>query len=166
MPIYEFYCAGCHRIYNFLSRAVDPGRKPACPRCGRKDLDRRVSLFAISKGRPESEGDEEGPPDFDDARIEHAMEALAGEVDNLDEQDPRQAARVMRKLFGAAGLPVGQGMEEALHRMEAGEDPDKIEEELGDALDDEPLDARSRKGVSGLARRLLPPSVDPKLYEM
>jgi hypothetical protein len=46
-------------------------------------------------------------------------------------------ARMMRKLFDTTGLPLGPNMEEAIRRMEAGEDPDKIEEELGDLLDQE-----------------------------
>lgn len=167
MPIYEFYCPGCHRIYNFLSRVINPAGRPACPRCGRAELERRVSLFAISKGREEAESGEGGLPDFDDARFEKAMEAMAEEVDSLDENDPRSAAQVMRKLFGAAGMPVRGGMEEALRRMEAGEDPDQIEEELGDALGgEERFAGGGKKSVRRLARRLLPPSVDPNLYEM
>ncbi len=167
MPIYEFYCPACHRIYNFLSRAVNPAGRPACPKCGRGELERRVSLFAISKGRKETEGEAEDLPDFDDARFEKAMEAMAGEVDSLDENDPRAAAQVMRKLFGAAGVPVRGSMEEALRRMEAGEDPDQVEAELGDALEGEdPFAGEGKKGVRRLARRLLPPSVDPNLYEM
>jgi hypothetical protein len=67
-------------------------------------------------------------------------------------------------------------MEEALARMEAGEDPDKVEEQLGDALDgfDEGADAGTAgEGTAGgarrlarLSRRMLPPSVDDRLYEM
>ena len=67
------------------------------------------------------------------------MEALASDLDSLDENDPRQGAQLMRKLFSATGMPVGGGMEEALRRMEAGEDPEKIEEEMGDVLEQDPL---------------------------
>jgi hypothetical protein len=126
-----------------------------------------VSLFAISKGRKESEGEDADLPEgLDEGRLEKAMESLAGEVDGLDEENPRQAARLMRRLFEATGMPVGGGMEEALRRMESGEDPDKIEEELGDALEDDPLGAGPKKRIRRLARRMLPPSVDPHLYEM
>ena len=54
----------------------------------------------------------------------------------IDENDPRQAANVMRKLFDATGMPLGGGMQEALKRMESGEDPEKIEEDMGDVLGD------------------------------
>jgi putative FmdB family regulatory protein len=180
MPIYEFYCSHCHRIYSFLSRAVKTDRVPPCPKCGQKELSRRVSLFAISKGRKE-EPKKEGPPepDIDEGRLEKAMEALAGEMDSIDEDDPKQGARLMRKLFSATGLPVGAGMEEALRRMEAGEDPEKIEEDMGDVFEGDPLggllggeggegatDAKEPRAGLGRLRRMLPPAHDPELYEM
>ncbi len=178
MPIYEFYCRHCHRVFSFLSRAVDTGQTPACPRCRRDDLARRASAFAISKGRKEEPGTDASEPDIDEARLERAMHALAGEMDSLDENDPRQGAYLMRKLFDATGMPVGGGMEEALRRMEAGEDPEKIEEDMGDVLEDDPFGGllggegedkdpdAGKKRRMGRLRRMLPPSVDPELYEM
>ena len=59
--------------------------------------------------------------------LEKAMEALAGDMDSIDENDPKQGAHLMRKLFSATGMPIGAGMAEALKRMESGEDPEKIE---------------------------------------
>jgi len=179
MPIYEFYCGACHRVFTFLSRAVDTSKKPPCPRCGQPELSRRVSSFAISKGRREettAAAGPEGMPEVDDARLEKAMEALAGEAEGLNEEDPRQAARLMRKLFGATGMPIKGGMEEALRRLEAGEDPEKIEHEMGDVFEEDPFggadsplgpggEGRAARGARSL-RRMLPPSVDPVLYEM
>jgi putative FmdB family regulatory protein len=173
MPIYEFYCADCHRVYSFLSRSVNTQKRPACPKCGRADLARRASLFAISKRRQERPAGAGGEPNFEDARLEQAMEALAGEAAGMNENDPRQSARLMRKLFGATGMPVTGPMEEALKRLEAGESPERIEEEMGDVFEGGPLaegaeigDGGEAKGLKGLARRLAPPSVDPELYDM
>lgn len=164
MPIYEFYCHDCHRILSFLSRGIDTETRPICPRCGRPELQRRVSVFAISKGRKEPE--EGGLPDLDEGKLERAMESMAQEMDGLDENDPRQAARLMRRLYDAAGLPVGGGMAEALNRMEAGEDPEQIEAELGDALEEDPFAGASEKKLKRLRRKYLPPTVDTELYEM
>jgi len=170
MPIYEFYCAACHRIYNFLSRTTTPQRTPACPECGQPELARRVSSFAISKGRKEpaasAEGGPELPPGFDEARLEQAMEAMAGEAEGLNENDPRQAAQLMRKLFSSTGLPMGGGMEEALRRMEAGEDPEKVEQEMGDLLDNPLAETGKSGGLCALRRSLTAPSVDPTLHEL
>jgi hypothetical protein len=100
------------------------------------------------------------------------MESMAGEMEGIDENDPRQGARFMRRMFEAAGLPVAGGMEEALRRMEAGEDPDKIEAEMGDVFEEDPFTGLGEKdpqaAARGLARlrRRLPPSVDPELHEM
>lgn len=171
MPIYEFYCAHCHRIFSFLSRTVTTTRVPACPRCAGSGLTRRPTVFAISKNRPEpAEGQEGMPPGFDETRLEQALASLEAEAGSVDEADPRQAARLMRRLFDATGLPVGTGMEEALRRMEAGEDPDKVDEDMGEALDEDPFaigpDAQKPRGLRALRRRMLPPTVDPALHEM
>lgn len=178
MPIYEFYCRHCHRVLSFLSRAVDTEKTPACPHCGKADLARRASAFAISKGRKEEPKPEAPPgPDIDEARLEKAMEALAGDMDSIDENDPKQGAHLMRKLFSATGMPIAGGMEEALKRMESGEDPEKIEEEMGDVFEQDPFggllggeggekDLEGGKKSLGRLRRMLPPTHDPELYEL
>lgn len=167
MPIYEFYCRDCHAVFSFLSRGAGVARRPACPRCGRPELPRRPSAFAISKGRKEVEGGAEDPlDDVDEAKLERAMASMAGELEHLDENDPKQAARLARRLYEAAGIPVSGGLEEAIRRMEAGEDPEAIEAEMGDVLDADPFAAQPEKRLAGLRRKLLPPSVDTTLYEL
>lgn len=168
MPIYEFYCSDCHTVFNFLSRSVNTTKRPACPKCGKARLARKVSSFAISKGRTETEGDDEGLPDFDERKMEQAMAAIAQEAEGMSEEDPRQMARLMRKIYDSTGLQLGEGIEEAIRRMEAGEDPEKIEEELGDVMETEDplLGAGGKKLSRALRRRLRPPSVDDTLYEL
>src|SRR5512146_2044596 len=132
MPVYEFHCADCRTIFNFLSRRMNVDRRPACPRCGRLELERQVSRFAVSKGREDEPA--EGMPDIDEARLGKAVMNLASEMEGMDENDPRQMARFMRKLTEASGLSPGPGIEEAINRLEAGEDPERIEAELGDLV--------------------------------
>lgn len=166
MPIYEFYCADCHRVFSFFARSVNTSKRPSCPRCGRAELPRKPSVFAVSRGRtqPAETPADSGP---DDSRLEQAMASLAGEVEGMNEDDPRQAARLMRKVYDAAGMPVSSGMQEALRRMEAGEDPDNIEEEMGDVMAEDPFaegsvggPSATAGGLKALRRRTLPPSVD------
>lgn len=164
MPIYEFYCLDCHRIFNFYSRTVNTDKTPGCPRCGRTGLERLVSSFAVSKNRPEPAADDGPMPDIDENRLEQAMAELERESTGLDENDPRQMASLMRRMFQATGLNMGGGMEEALKRMEAGEDPDQIEADMGDVLEGE--DPFSVKDTKGLRRRFLPPAHDDTLYEL
>ena len=170
MPIHEFYCPDCHRVYNFLARRPNMTRRPSCPRCSRHKLERRISKFAISRGLTVSSADPNGmdlPEGLDEARMEQALAEMAGEAENINEDDPRQMARMMRKLYDATGLPLGDGMEEAMRRMEAGEDPDAIEAEMGDLLDnDDILFGPGKSGLKGMTRRLRPPEVDKKLYDL
>lgn len=170
MPIYEFYCPTCHMIFNFFARRADTTARPACPKCRRPRLDRKLSRFAISKGRSEpSGGDDDLPAGMDEAAMEAAMAELAQEADGMNEEDPRQVARMMRKLFEKTGMQPGEGMEEAMRRLEAGEDPDQLDDEMGDLLDDdEPFlgGAEARPGIRGLARKLRPPVVDETLYDL
>ena len=37
MPIYEFACPDCRKIFNFLSKRLQPAGPPACPKCGAPD---------------------------------------------------------------------------------------------------------------------------------
>jgi putative FmdB family regulatory protein len=165
MPIYEFYCQQCHTIYNFLSRTINTEKIPDCPTCKDAKLQRKVSLFAtISSRGDEGAADDDLPP-IDEAKMEKAMGMLAREAEHMDEEDPRQAAMLMRKLSDATGLKMGAAMEEALSRMEHGEDPEKIEAEMGDVLEEEEpflLEAKS-KGKSSRQPR---PKVDETLYEL
>ncbi len=165
MPIYEFYCVNCHTIYNFFSRRINTETVPTCPECGYPNLERRMSVFAVSKNRSDEDDDLVG--DLDEARLEKALSSLAGEMQGIDEDDPKQAARFMRKLYESSGLRLGPSMEEALGRMEAGEDPEKIEEEMGGLLEqEEPVLAKQKVGIKELRRKYLPPNVDDTLYDL
>jgi putative FmdB family regulatory protein len=166
VPIYEFYCKDCHTVFNFFSVTVNTTKRPDCPRCARPKLERKVSRFAISKKRAEAGSDDEGMPDLDDARMERVMEELARESENMDENDPRQVARMMRKLHESAGMPLDEKAEEAIRRMEAGESPDEVEEQLGDLFDGgDPGEGMAVGKIRRLMRRR-PPAVDETLYDM
>jgi putative FmdB family regulatory protein len=166
MPVYEFYCAECHTIFNFLSRRMRIDKRPDCPKCGRPDLERMVSLFACSLGRQE-ESDDAADSGLGEEQMERAMAAMAsmaGEIDGLNEEDPRQMARVMRNLEEATGMPLGDGMEEAIRRLEGGEDPGEIEQELGDLLANDHPFAPQKSG--SLKRRVAPPAQEDTLYPL
>lgn len=166
MPIYEFYCRDCNTIFSFLSRSVQPDKRPACPACGRKKLEKQVSMFAAT-GRAKETPDEGGPDlPIDESKMESAMDALAREAENVSEEDPRQAAGLMRKFSQMTGMELGAGMKEALQRLESGEDPDAIEAELGDRLEQEdPFVMPEKKGRARGAGKP-PPKRDNTLYEM
>ena len=164
MPIYEFYCEKCNTIYNFFSRTVNTNKIPNCPKCKDKKLNRQMSAFAIT-GKAKDEGDLDDLP-FDESKMEQAMTMLAGEAENINEDDPRQAANLMRRLTDMTGMQLGAGMEEALSRLEKGEDPEAIEAEMGDLLENEdPFVMAGKKGAPGRQSRPAP-SRDETLYDL
>ena len=102
------------------------------------------------------------------------MMKLAGEMSGMDEEnpDPRALGRMMRKMMDITGEKMPEPMLEMLARMEKGEDPEKLEAEYGDVLDDNSMGDLGQgksdggKGAAGTLRRRLPPRRDPTLYEM
>jgi putative FmdB family regulatory protein len=164
MPIYEFYCDRCHTIFNFFSSRIDTRKTPDCPKCKKAKLSRQVSVFAVT-GRAKEDGDMDDLP-FDEGQMEKAMQMLAGEADKINEDDPRQAAQLMRKLTSMTGMEMGESMQEALSRMEQGEDPEQIEAEMGDLLEGEdPFVLKGKKALRAAVRQRAP-FRDETLYDL
>jgi putative FmdB family regulatory protein len=143
MPIYEFACPKCRKIYSFLSKRVNPGRPPVCPKCGNKKMSKQVSRFAMTRkvaepaAKTEPESGEPPMPDMDDPRVERAMMEMERDMEHLDENNPRHMAHMMKKMKDL--MPPGSVPKEldvAIKRLEAGEDPEKIEADMGDLLGD------------------------------
>ena len=164
MPIYEFYCEKCNTIFNFLSKTPSIKKQPLCPKC-RGRLQKQVSLFsAIKPGRDE---DPASDMPVDESRFEKAITQLASEAEGLDGDNPRQAADLMRKFSDLTGIKLGDGMQEALNRMQKGEDPEKIEAELGDILEQEdPFKVDGSEGVRRSTKKKESPLKDDTLYEL
>jgi putative FmdB family regulatory protein len=166
MPIYEFYCPDCHAVYSFFTPTPDTERRPDCPRCERRELERRPSRFATLKERP-GDGDPAGDPfaGLDESRLEGAMDSLAREMGRFDEEDPRAMGHFLRRFSQETGLEMGGRMEELVRRMEAGEDPEALEAELEGEVgegEEDSLDDFFRVKKALAARRR--PRVDEELY--
>jgi putative FmdB family regulatory protein len=118
MPIYEYTCHDCNRRVSLLWRSFSDAqsREPNCPRCGGKNLTRLISRVAIVRSEDSH---------FDDT-------ADAADLSGLDENDPRSLARFMRKMADETGEDLGPEFEEVVGRLEAGEDPESIEESMPD----------------------------------
>jgi putative FmdB family regulatory protein len=114
MPIFEYLCRRCNTIFQFLIRDSSRDHDPSCPRCGTGGLERVMSTFSTSR---------KGSPDVADVADDPV---LAG----MDEDDPRSMARAIRHMADEMGEDLGPELEEAISRLEAGEDPEDIEREL------------------------------------
>lgn len=167
MPIYEFYCRDCHTVYSFFSQRVDVEVIPACPSGEGHGLARKPSTFAtLSAGSD----DDEDPllPGVDEARVERAMDEMAGEFANLGEDvedSPQDLARMFRRFSELGGVEPGPILEDMLARLESGADLEDVESEFED-FDDDEADVeqffRTRKALRDLRRRH--PRVDDTLY--
>jgi len=137
MPIYEYYCANNHTVYQFFAKSLAQGKlTPKCPDNVKWALKKTVSQFAFTGLAKEPQADAdmsagEGGPD--DARMEAAMSAMEKEFESVDENDPRAMARMMRRMSELTGEKIDGEMEEVVRKLEEGADPDSLEDSLGGA---------------------------------
>ena len=121
MPIYEYTCHDCNRRVSLLWRSFAEAqeRLAVCPRCGGAHLTRLISRVAVVRSEA--------------SRLDSAADDLSPSgMPDLDENDPRSLARFMRKMADESGEELGADFEEVVGRLEAGEDPDTIEESMPD----------------------------------
>ncbi len=166
MPIYEFYCPDNHHIYQFFARSLALGEKtPQCPENPGFRMERRVSRFALLKGVKEASADDPFA-DVEEDKMEAFMADMERSMAGMDENnpDPRQLGHFMRKMTDMMGDKTPPEMQELVRRLEAGEDPEKLEEKFGGL--EEGGDDIFAQTVKKLRAGLRPPERDPKLYEM
>jgi len=175
MPIYEFFSPQANKIYSFYARSLAmSGKTPRCPDNPKYKMERMVSSFSVTGRAKEEKGGDDPEAGMDDPRMERAMAEMEREFAGMDESnpDPRQLARMMRKMSDLTGEKMPETMEEMIQRMEKGEDPEKLEEEYGDALEDFDPGAGGgeseglKDAVGKLRARRARPQRDPTLYEM
>jgi hypothetical protein len=74
---------------------------------------------------------------LDDPRVARVMSEMERDLEHMDENNPRHMAQMMKKMKDL--MPAGSVPKEfdiAIKRLEAGEDPEKIEADMGDMLGD------------------------------
>ncbi len=88
--------------------------------------------------------------------------AMLNELGGLDENDPRSLGRFMRKMASETGEEMGPEFNEIVGRLEKGEDPEKIEQSMGDILGD----GGAPDGMDGMGGMMgddmgMPPAMAP-----
>jgi hypothetical protein len=175
MPLYEFYCPDNNKLYTFLARSMAYREKtPHCPDDASYRMEKRVSSFAVIGKAKEDTGDDPFAG-LDESKMESLMMDMEREMGAMDESnpDPKQLGRFMRKMTDLMGDKAPEAIREMVARLEAGEDPEKLEEQFGDfggeggetgeAAAGDALWETVKKKVRGLKGC---PIKDPKLYEM
>ncbi len=170
MPIYEFYSPESNKIYSFYARRLmGKSDVPTCPDNPAFPMEKLVSNFSFT-GRAKESTPSGDSPEMD-PRQEAAMMQLAREMEGMGdaEPNPKDLGKMMRKMLEITGQKTPGEMEEMLRRLESGEDPEKLEEEFGDAMENfDPTGTEPELGTpthrAASARRA--PTRDPQLYEM
>lgn len=89
--------------------------KPKCPQCKSPKLQRHLSRVRVLRS--------------EDSRMEQLSDP--SNFNDIDENDPKSVGRFMRRMGGEMGEDMGGEFNEMAGRLEAGEDPQSIENELG-----------------------------------
>jgi putative FmdB family regulatory protein len=127
MPEYEFRCLDCKRTVSlFLTIAEYESTVPSCPHCGGANLRRKIGRVRVARS--------------EESRLESLSDPTSwGDV---DESDPKSMARMMRRMSQETGEEMGPEFDEAVNRLEAGENPDEVEKSIpgvGDAGGDDDM---------------------------
>jgi putative FmdB family regulatory protein len=125
VPRYDYCCQDCGRRFTLFYKtyAEYDAATPHCPHCG------SLALTRVIKGVRTMHSEE--------SRLD-SLESMAGldAFDDLENADPRTLGRMMRHMSQEMGEDVGPEFDEVVGRLEAGESPESIEEEMGDVLDE------------------------------
>jgi putative FmdB family regulatory protein len=117
MPRYDYRCQSCKKRSVIFQTYAEYGRKKVkCPHCGSTELQRLIGRVRIARSEESRLDELSDPSDWGD----------------VDENDPRSMARMMRKMGSELGEDMPGEFDEVVDRLEAGEDPEDIEESMPD----------------------------------
>lgn len=124
MPIYEYRCLHCGKRVSLFFRTYTAASdaKPRCPACQSEDLRRLVSRVRLMTS--------------EESRLENL--ASPDSLGDVDENDPRSVARWMRRMGQETGEDLGPEFSEVVDRLESGQSPEDIEQDLPGLGADEP----------------------------
>jgi len=117
MPRYDYRCQSCKKRSVIFQTYAEYGRKKVkCPHCGSAELQRLIGRVRVARSEESRLDELSDPSDWGD----------------VDESDPRSMARMMRKMGSELGEDMPGEFDEVVDRLEAGEDPEEIEESMPD----------------------------------
>ncbi len=116
MPNYEYRCLNCKRRFDVFFTYSEYGTRPViCPHCKSDKVQRRIGRIRVARSN--------------ESRLENLADP--GKLEGL-EDDPRALGRMMREMGAEAGEELGPEFNEVVGRLEAGQSPDQIEQDLPD----------------------------------
>lgn len=125
MPRYDYRCQDCRKRSVIFQSYDEYGVKPvACPHCGGARLQRIIGRVRFARS--------------EESRLDSLTDP--GEWGDIDEEDPRSMARMMRKMGRELGEDMPPEFDEVVDRLEAGESPEDIEDSMPDLGGGDDLD--------------------------
>ena len=115
MPIYEYKCQECGRIFDLLIRTEAQAETPHCKYCDSTALKRLVSRPGLVRSKNSDN---------------------AGQMRSVD---PRRAVENMSRTYDQSGIDPGKGFEEVAKRAAAGDSPQELKEVVKEARKNEGL---------------------------
>lgn len=117
MPVYEYRCNDCGKQFGIYQTYEEYGNVAVeCPHCGSEDLERVIRAVRVSRS--------------EESRLEDLSDP--SEWGDIDENDPKSLARMMRKMGDEMGEEMPPEFDEVVGRLESGESPEDIEESMPD----------------------------------
>jgi len=117
MPRYDYRCQSCKKRSVIFQTYAEYGQKKVkCPHCGSPELQRLIGRVRFARSEESRLDQLSDPSDWGD----------------FDESDPRSMAKMMRKMGSELGEDMPGEFDEVVDRLEAGEDPEAIEESMPD----------------------------------
>ncbi len=118
MPIYEYRCLHCGKRVSLFLRSFSAAddAQPRCPRCQSTELRRLVSRVSVLSS--------------EESRIDRLADPSS--LGDVDENDPKSVARWMRRMGQETGEDLGPEFTEVVDRLEAGQSPEEIEQDMPD----------------------------------
>jgi putative FmdB family regulatory protein len=128
MPNYDYRCKDCHKRFQVFQAYSEYGNKViTCTICGSTHVMRIINRVRTLRS--------------DDSRMEHMADP--SQFAGLDE-DPRAMGKMMRQMGKDVGEDIGPEFDEVVGRLEAGQTPEQIENELPE------LGAETGDGFNGM----------------
>lgn len=117
MPTYDYRCRDCRKRVSVYQSYAEYGQVAVeCPNCGSRNVRRLIGRVRIAKS--------------EDSRLDDLSDP--GAWGDIDENDPKGMARMMRKMGREMGEDVPPEFDEVVDRLEAGQSPEEIEDVLPD----------------------------------
>jgi len=117
MPTYDFICNKCNQRFDvFLTFAEYGKKKVSCTHCKSQNVRRRMTKVRIAKS--------------EDSRMSSMADDFAG-FESMDD-DPKEMARMMKKMGNEMGEELPPEFNEVVDRLESGQSPDEIESAIPD----------------------------------